>query len=207
MFYTVYKVTNKENGKYYIGKHQTEDLDDGYMGSGNLIRRAIREHGRENFVKEILHVFETEEEMDAKEAELVVVSEETYNLCAGGKGGWGYVNKRNFELREKGIIVPNWTSEHARRISGWKNFHQSPLGKIAQQKGGKKTKELQLGWFNPLRKNGFLGKHHTTETKIRIGLKNKNKKPWNKGKPRSEETKQKISATLLKKKSLPSSTS
>lgn len=93
MFYTIYKITNKLNGKYYIGKHQTKDLNDGYMGSGKLITRAIKKHGIDNFTKEILFVFDNEDEMNAKEAELVVVSEETYNLCAGGKGGWSYVNR------------------------------------------------------------------------------------------------------------------
>lgn len=28
----VYKITNKTNGRYYIGKHSTDDLDDWYMG-------------------------------------------------------------------------------------------------------------------------------------------------------------------------------
>ena len=93
MNYTIYKVTNLINGKYYIGKHQTKNLDDGYMGSGKLIRRAISKYGLENFKKEILFVFETEAEMNAKEAELVVVCDESYNLCDGGKGGFGYINK------------------------------------------------------------------------------------------------------------------
>ncbi len=92
MKYTVYKITCQINGKIYIGKHQTENLDDGYMGSGKLIGAAIKKHGVENFSKEILHVFETEEEMNSKEAELVVLGEHTYNVCPGGKGGWGYVN-------------------------------------------------------------------------------------------------------------------
>lgn len=94
----------------------TKDLDDGYMGSGKLIRHAIKKHGKENFKKEILHVFDNEEAMNAKEAELVVVSEETYNLCDGGKGGWSYVNKlekmrsirsKNLKAVTRDVLIKN----------------------------------------------------------------------------------------------------
>ena len=94
MFYTIYKTTNKINNKYYIGKHQTKNLEDGYLGSGKLLKDPIKKYGKENFIKEILFVFFSEEEMNAKEKELVVVSEETYNLCPGGHGGFGYINSQ-----------------------------------------------------------------------------------------------------------------
>lgn len=94
MFYTIYKTNNIINGKYYIGKHQTKDLNDGYLGSGKYLKRAIAKYGLSNFHKEILHICSTEKEMNLLEKILVVPdSELNYNLCQGGKGGFGYINK------------------------------------------------------------------------------------------------------------------
>jgi hypothetical protein len=81
----------------YVGKHQTDNLDDGYMGSGKNIRAAIKLYGVENFHKEILFVFDNEAEMNQAEAEIVteefILRDDTYNLCIGGQGGFSHINK------------------------------------------------------------------------------------------------------------------
>ena len=52
MFYTIYKITNLINNKFYIGKHQTNNVDDEYMGSGKLITAAIKKYGANSFERE-----------------------------------------------------------------------------------------------------------------------------------------------------------
>jgi hypothetical protein len=69
---------------YYIGVHSTSNINDGYLGSGDRITRAIRKYGKENFTREILHIFNSREEALLKEKQLVVVNENTYNICKGG---------------------------------------------------------------------------------------------------------------------------
>jgi hypothetical protein len=43
-YFTIYKVTNLINGKYYIGKHITSNAYDKYMGSGRAIQNAIKKY-------------------------------------------------------------------------------------------------------------------------------------------------------------------
>jgi len=96
-YYYLYKITNLVNTKIYVGVHKTSNLEDGYMGSGKVINRAIEKHGIENFQKDVLEFFETAEAMYAREKEIVtdefLLREDVYNLRRGGNGGFDYINK------------------------------------------------------------------------------------------------------------------
>ncbi len=161
MFYTIYKITNLLDGKIYIGKHQTKNLNDGYMGSGKYLKHSIAKHGIENFAKEILFQFDSEMDMNAKEAELVTEEfckrDDTYNICQGGKGGFNYLN---------------W--------SGQSNIGWKTNGKDNALKGGKSfanrlandhefKKEYLSKRQNFVYSKAFAGKNHSDETKKKIG--------------------------------------
>ena len=66
-YFGIYRITNLLNGKMYIGQHTTSDLEDGYMGSGLLLKRAIRKYGLKNFRKEWLMFCEDAEELNYME--------------------------------------------------------------------------------------------------------------------------------------------
>ena len=133
MKYVVYEVRCEVNGKTYVGKHQTTNINDGYLGSGKLLTRAIKKYGRDKFVKKILHVFDTEDVMNAKEAEIVTeefcARDDNYNLCPGGHGGWGYVNQNGLNsIAFKGKHHSEETKEKMRRSHNPKSHPRGPRG-------------------------------------------------------------------------------
>ena len=69
-YYLIYQITNNVNGKIYIGKHETFNVDDNYFGSGKYLKRSIKKHGLENFTKTILIELQNREEMNLLESQL-----------------------------------------------------------------------------------------------------------------------------------------
>jgi hypothetical protein len=90
--YFIYETTNLVNGKKYRGRHQTESVDDGYLGSGTHLMSAIRKYGSHNFMREI--IFYAFDYNDLLLAEKMLVDKEwverkdTYNITEGGGGSY-----------------------------------------------------------------------------------------------------------------------
>ena len=88
-YYILYQITNKINGKIYIGKHTTKYLADKYFGSGHALKTDMKIVGPENFEMKVLCYLNNQDELDLLE-ELVVNSEfcareDTYNIRTGGR--------------------------------------------------------------------------------------------------------------------------
>lgn len=96
MYYFIYQTTNLINNKKYIGQHQTENIDDGYLGSGVLLQKAIKKYGKENFSRQILCFANNKDELDSLEIAYIAAaqareSDQYYNLNDGGLGQRGFV--------------------------------------------------------------------------------------------------------------------
>src|ERR1035437_650197 len=123
-YYFIYKTTNTINGKFYIGKHKTKNLNDKYLGSGILIRRALNKYGRDNFQREIILFAENEKELASKEKELITVDflknnkEVIYNIAPGGQGGDMYANHPENRKGTKNGFYGKKHSDKTKKIIG-----------------------------------------------------------------------------------------
>lgn len=105
-FYFIYKITNSINGKIYIGKHETDSIDDEYFGSGKILKLAIKKYGKHNFYREIIEYCSNSENLCSREIfwikEINSFYPRGYNINSGGKGGDNFTFNPNKELiREK----------------------------------------------------------------------------------------------------------
>lgn len=157
MHYLIYKITNVINSKSYIGCHKTGLIDDGYMGSGKILKHAFEKHGIENFTKEVLFIFDNEIEMFAKEAELVneeyVQMANTYNLKKGGSGGFDYINRNKLSCFHN-VSNAQSASKKAKPVLAAK--YGDDWAKIIGSTGGKTSApiraKLQVGIYDPANK-------------------------------------------------------
>lgn len=93
----IYKTTNLINGKVYIGRQVHDNPN--YIGSGKIIRRAIKKYGINNFKKEILEYCFSISHLNDQEKYWIVTLNSTdktigYNIMLGGQGGNTFTDRR-----------------------------------------------------------------------------------------------------------------
>jgi hypothetical protein len=95
-YHYIYKTKCVVTNKYYIGLHSTNNLNDGYIGSGKKLWYSIKKYGKENHICEIIEFLDSRIELKNRERELVnediLKDPLCMNLKIGGEGGFDHIN-------------------------------------------------------------------------------------------------------------------
>lgn len=189
-FWCIYRITNTKNGNTYIGQHKVDSLltDDGYLGSGKLIIRAVKKYGCSSFIKEYITIAMTQQEADVLEKFYIEKEKPVYNISKGGQGVTG---------------VEPWNKGKTGIYS------EETLEKNRQAHLGKTT---WIGKHHTEETKEKLRKPKSDEAKKKMSEAAKGRVPWNKGKkgvqtawnkgkklrPLSDEHKKKLSEKTKK---------
>ena len=190
-YHIVYKTTCKISGRFYVGMHSTDIIDDGYLGSGRRLKYSIDKHGKEEHIREILAYCDDRKSLAKKEAEIIderfLKHPMCMNLIEGGEGGDTYTKENRHQRIE---ARKNWYKklteeekiELSEKVSSGVNKHiKANPDKIVER--NKKIAKIRV-------LNGYS---HSDKTRKKIGDANKN---------RSQEINDKISKTLTGRKNL-----
>ena len=183
----IYKTTNNKNGKFYIGKQNTDDKN--YLGSGKALVAAVKKYGKENFTKEILHKCGSKKETEILEASIVtkelVDKPNCYNMKLGGTGGsmkgWKkpqrnqeYKNKQRVSHlgkkngRHKGMIKTPWGI--------YESFNLAAKACTGDITGGflilacQKNNKKPISYLSVCRSKGYLNEEHIGKTPSELGF-------------------------------------
>ena len=200
----VYITTNMVNGKRYLGQKKFDKKDKWktYLGSGTAFKQAVRKYGEENFVKNIVCICYSIEELNQIEHDLsvyldVVKSPDWYNLVYGGSTMAGYSPpievRKKLSKALKGKPAPNkgipMSEETKRKISErysgenaiWYGKHHTEESKekIRQARTGTKASKETREKMSKQRTNSmsyFYGHYHSEESKIKMSEAKKGEK-------------------------------
>jgi len=168
----VYKTTNLLNGKVYIGQDSKNRHT--YLGSGILLKKAIKKYGRDNFVKDTVAWCDTKDKLDFLEKFYIDFFKTRvpngYNLTDGGEGIVGHHHAEETKQKmSKAALGKPKTEEAKSRMS------QSKKGSYHSEETKQKMSQSHQGHPNYCTEDGIrkmsesLKGHGTTiETKQKI---------------------------------------
>jgi hypothetical protein len=195
IFCMLYVVTNRLNGKFYIGVHETPNPHDDYLGSGTSITKAVKKYGRENFYREVVEFYPDSDSAYSAEAEIVtedlIRHPMCYNNTVGGIGGWSHIDIRgdNHHMR-RGGSAKVWESRKKKQ-----NWRESLAETV--RRNIKKAHEFNTGKKRPREivekiAKSNTGQKRSPESCLKMSIAAKNKPQM------SEETRRKISENSKK---------
>jgi group I intron endonuclease len=187
----IYLVSNKLNGKQYVGQTINPERQ---IGHGRILRKAYKLHGKDNFSYEpICTGITSRTTLNAVERFWIAVADTVvpkgYNIELGGSEGSTWTEERR--------------RKHSLALTG--RIHTRPLGSKSGMKGKKFPEDAKRKLAEALkgRVSPNWGRKASEETKAKMTASQKaywaaNGSP-NKGRKHSEETKAKMSAAKSKR--------
>jgi hypothetical protein len=140
--------------------HSTDNLEDGYIGSGTRLRRSVVKYGKENFKLEILEFCSDRESLKKREAELItedmLKDPMCINLKLGGEGG--------FPVGCGIRIQHQKVDRKARAIKSNKSMKD-----LCNKSKTYRDDYIRKKQFARSKSKAFEGMHHSTDAKNRIG--------------------------------------
>jgi len=159
-FHFIYKTTNLLNSKFYIGMHSTNNLKDGYLGSGKSLRYAIRKYGIENFVLEIIEWCENRESLINQEKKIITEQflndPNCYNLKPGGLGGFNNTEHQLKCSKAAGL-------KHGEKIKNDEEYRNKYSKKISEANKRRHLRGELKTWKDVYDWTGKLHKPETIE--------------------------------------------
>lgn len=172
--------------------HTTDNLNDGYIGSGKRLWYSIKKYGKENFKCEILEFLPDRSSLKKKEKELIneetIKDEKCLNLVYGG-GGW----------------PSNGNAIGGDKFKNANLYWEIPENKEKLRK--RMSDQSKKMWEDEKYRNiisnikPMLGKKHSSESieKMKGHTRQVGEKNSQFGKSRSDETKNKIRESINKR--------
>ena len=175
MKHFIYK-TNHPNGKYYIGRHSTTNLEDGYLGSGKWVSQIKK---KDKLVREIVEFVDSFEELIIKEDEYLAehygkpncmnMSNKSTGWAVGsanpmnnptsvakisGENHWTVSNKESIEMIRNAQLA--LVSDGTHNLIGESNPNKDGRNAKIAMKNGKHNSITN----NPSTINALNGTHH-----------------------------------------------
>lgn len=187
MYYFIYKTTNQITQEYYIGKHCTENLNDGYIGTGMTILKKIKQFGKKHFYRNIIEFCNSYEELNEAEKKYITLRELSDPLCMNNQTGG-----------DDGFIQSPETIEKIRIKNTGKPKSAETRKKMSKALNGRKLSEEHK---NSLRlAKLYISEEVEMQRRKKISEARKGKTSNRKGVTLSDETKAKLKKAWERRK-------
>jgi group I intron endonuclease len=174
----IYETTNLVNGMKYIGQSTRKETEY-YLGSGNEIKKAVKEFGRKNFSRTILERCQGIMELTLAEIKWIeklnaVKSLKYYNISPGGSYNSNFGKSRTDEVKKKisktnkGFQHTEEAKEKIRQAATGRKLSEKTKQKLSNFRTGTKQSEetkKKISQSITGENNPFYGKTHSEKTK------------------------------------------